>query len=126
MNLKFNLLFFFVLTTNFLSGQNDNQLYTVVEKPPEFPGGEAYLFKYLRDNLKYPKDITEICGTMTIQFSIEKSGYARLVKCGFGGCKSNCRGIKKFIQKMPRWQPAIKNGKPIRFLYTLPIKIEPE
>ena len=107
-----------------LFGQRDNKIYTVVEKNPEYPDGQAALFKWLSQNLKYPKRVVDDgCGKMVVQFVIEKNGRARFESCKFRNCSLKCNEMKNVIKNMPRWKAGRQNGKPVRVLYTLPINI---
>ena len=36
--------------------KKNQQVFDVVEKMPEYPGGQAALFEYLSTNVKYPAD----------------------------------------------------------------------
>ena len=39
--------------------ETQDEIFTVVEQMPEFPGGDKAMFKYLADNLSYPKHARE-------------------------------------------------------------------
>ena len=108
-----------------LFGQKGNKIYTFVEEQPEYPEGQAALFKYLSQNLKYPKRaVDDGCGKMVVQFVIEKNGRTRFESCKFRNCSLKCYEMKNVIENMPRWKAGRQNGKPVRVLYTLPIIIE--
>jgi periplasmic protein TonB len=119
-----------ILFVLFISGnccifrQEDDKIYTVVEQNPEFPEGQAALFKWLSQNLKYPKRVVDDgCGKMVVQFVIEKNGRARFESCKFLHCSLKCNEMKNVIKNMPRWKAGQQNGKPVRVLYTLSINI---
>ena len=46
------------------------------EKMPEFPGGQQELMKYLRVNVKYPKEVrdAEVMGKVFVRFLVNKEG----------------------------------------------------
>lgn len=93
-----------------------------VDVMPEFPGGVKKFLQYVADNFEKP----EIDQTVTVlmSFVIEKDGSMTDIKVlrnpGYGLDKEAVRVLKS--QKM-KWKPGIKNGQPIRVLYTLPIKV---
>ncbi len=108
-------------------GQKDNKIYTIVEENPEYPGGQAALFKYLSQNLKYPKnDSMDLCGRMMLQFVVEKNGRAIFDSCKFRNCPLQCNEMKSVINNMPRWKAGRQNGKTVRVALSLPIHIRLE
>ena len=50
--------------------------FVLVEQMPKFPGGENAMFKYISDNIVYPKSAQKsgIAGTVYIFFIIDKKG----------------------------------------------------
>lgn len=93
-----------------------------VDVMPEFPGGIKKFLAYVGNNFEKP----EIDETVTIlmSFVIEKDGSMTDIKVlrnpGYGLDKEAIRVLK--AQKT-KWKPGIKNGQPVRVLYTLPIKV---
>ena len=113
----------------------DNKVYNVaeVEQKPAFVGGEAALFKYLANNLKYPIMAREssIEGTVYVEFIIAKDGSVTEanVKRGIGGNSNNDGGgcnneALRVVNAMPKWSPAKQKGKPVKVKYTLPVKFK--
>lgn len=100
------------------------QIFTIVEQMPEFPGGEEELFKYLGKNIKYPSMAREngITGTVYVTFVVEGSGEISDVKKlrGIGGgCDEEAMRV---VKAMPSWRAGKQNGKSVRVQYNLPIK----
>jgi protein TonB len=90
--------------------------------PPEFPGGEMAFHNYLNKNLKWPDPAIDVQGIVIISFFVEKDG--RLT--GFKVAKSlqtvfDSEALR-VIMKSPKWVPAMKNNKPIKSKYSVPIK----
>ena len=56
--------------------EEETQIFTVVEKDPEFPGGMDALYKYLAQNIKYPTIAREngITGRVYVTFVVERDG----------------------------------------------------
>jgi periplasmic protein TonB len=118
------LLLFFALS--FSTVACSQKVYTVVDVQPEYPGGQAALFKYLGQNIKYPQICKDngIYATLYLEFIIEKNGSIENVVCKRGcQCNEHFESVKKTLQSMPKWKPALIKGKPVRFAYTLPIRI---
>lgn len=91
------------------------------DQMPEFSGN---LFKYLRDNLKYPSVAIEnyISGTVVLQFVVEKDGSIDNIKIlnpVAGGCTEEAMRV---VKSMPKWKPGKNHGEPVRVLFNLPVK----
>jgi len=101
----------------------EEEIFTIVEKMPEFPGGIKALFGYLGKNLKYPamaKD-AKIQGKVYVTFVVDKDGTVANVKVlrGIGGgCDEEAVRV---VKSMPRWEPGKQRAKPVRVQYNLPI-----
>lgn len=105
--------------------QNEERAYIVVERNPEFPGGEAALMAFMRKNLKYPAKSAEkgIQGRVTISFIIEKDGSISNIKVFRPSAEAeelNQEAIR-LVKSMPRWKPGMQKGKLVRVQYVLPI-----
>lgn len=104
--------------------QEEIQIFLVVEKMPEFPGGEEKFNQFLADSLKYPELAREsgIQGRVFVTFVVEKDGSvsdARVLRGIGGGCDEEALRV---INLMPRWNPGRQRGQPVRVQYNLPIK----
>ena len=97
-------------------------IYTVVEEMPEFPGGDAALQKFIRDNIKYPALAKEkgISGKVYLSFTVDKDGTVKdikVVRGVGGGCNEEAIRIVKL---MPKFKPGRQSGKNIACQMTLP------
>ena len=56
--------------------EEDQVIFQVVEKMPSFPGGDAALFKFLNENVKYPVIAQEngVQGRVICQFVVNRDG----------------------------------------------------
>jgi periplasmic protein TonB len=102
----------------------EEQIFTIVEEMPSFPGGEAELFKYLGKNIKYPQMATDagISGVVYVTFVVDKDGKIRDVKVlrGIGGgCDEEAVRV---VKSMPAWKPGKQRGKAVTVQYNLPIR----
>jgi len=103
---------------------DETQIFAVVESMPEFPGGEAALYKYLAENIKYPQMAKEsgIQGRVFVTFVVEKDGSVtdvRVLRGIGGGCDEEAIRV---VKNMPRWTPGKQRGKAVRVQYNLPVK----
>ena len=101
----------------------EDTVYQIVEKMPQYPGGDEAMMKYVADNIKYPQEAKdkEIAGRVFVGFVIEKDGSVSNVKVvrGIGGgCDEEAARV---IKSMPKWIPGMQKGKPVRVNYMIPI-----
>jgi len=104
--------------------QTDNsKVYTVVEKMPQFPGGDAALIKFISNNLKYPKTsfINNIQGKVILRFVVSETGKVRdaeVVRSLDADCDKEAIRV---MNSLPDFIPGEQNGKKVSVWYTLPI-----
>lgn len=102
------------------------QVWDFVEQAPQFPGGQKELLSFLYTNLEYPLTAREngIEGTLYLKILIEADGSISKIEVlrelG-GGCEEEAIRV---VQLMPKWEPGIQNGTPVRVNVALPIKFK--
>ncbi|UFH53240.1 energy transducer TonB [Spirosoma sp. KNUC1025] len=99
----------------------DSDVYLVVEKNPEFPGGRQALYDYLQRNTQYPPAAiaAKIKGKVVTSFIVEKDGKITHIerRLGLGyGCDEEAIRV---INDMPLWIPGSQSGVPLRVRYSL-------
>jgi len=102
----------------------EEEIFTVVESMPSFPGGETALYSYLQKNVQYPQMAREsgIQGRVYVTFVVEKDGKVtdvRVMRGIGGGCDEEAIRV---VQSMPKWVAGMQRGKPVRVQFNLPIK----
>ena len=100
-----------------------NQIFTVVEQNPEFPGGEAALMNYIKKNLKYPAFAAEngIQGRVTLSFTVEKDGSIANIEVMRSPADELSKEAIRVVNSMPKWKPGKQRGKAVRVKYVLPV-----
>lgn len=103
--------------------EEETQIFTVVEKDPEFPGGMDALYKYLAQNIKYPTIAREngITGRVYVTFVVERDGSIanpRVLRDIGGGCGAEAIRV---VKSMPKWNPGKQSGKAVRVQFNLPV-----
>jgi TonB family protein len=102
---------------------NKNQVYDVVEKMPQYPGGEKALLEYIGQHLRYPADAHQngIQGRIIVRFIVNESGKVGDAEVVRGVYPSiDAEGLK-VVNSLPDWIPGEQNGKKVAVYYTLPI-----
>ena len=100
------------------------EVFNVVEVMPEYIGGDAARQKFLADNVKYPKEIGEgdIEGTVLVSFVVETDGSITNVEVVKSAGKELDAEAVRVTKLMPKWQPAVQRGKPVRARFRMPIR----
>ncbi len=95
-----------------------------VEVLPQYPGGENAMYKYISENVNYPKLAVEeaIQGTVYVGFIIEKDGSISNIETLRGVTGLLDDEAKRVIEEMPNWTPAKLKGEAVRVQYAIPIK----
>lgn len=102
----------------------EQEIFTVVESMPEFPGGPAKMMEFIAKNIKYPPMAREsgIQGRVFINFVVEPNGSVSNVKVlrGIGGgCDEEAIRV---VETMPKWTPGRQRGKAVRVSFNLPVR----
>lgn len=111
-----------------LDKQGSDEVYSIVDQMPEFPGGKEALFQHLGENIKYPEaaKTDSISGVVYVTFVIEKDGTIKDVSVARGigsGCDAEAVRV---ISEMPNWSPGIHKGKAVPVAYNIPIRFSLE
>ena len=98
-------------------------IFQVVERMPEFPGGQAAMNRWLSDNIRYPVVAQEagIQGRVILQFVVNADGSIVDIQVVRGVDPSLDREAIRVAQAMPRWSPGQQRGQAVRVMFTLPI-----
>ena len=115
-----------VTTVNEEAEEIEEEIFTVVETQPQFPGGEDSLYNFIYSNLRYPQVAKDnaIEGRVFLTFVVEKDGSitnVKIIRDIGGGCGHEA---KRVVEMMPKWIPGKQNGKPVRVQFNMPIKFE--
>jgi len=106
-----------------LDKPDKNGIYQVIEKMPQFPGGEKGLLDYISHNLKYPIDAQEkgIQGRIIVRFVVTKFGKVENVETIRGLYPSIDKEGARVVSSLPDWKPGEQKGEKVSVYYTLPI-----
>ncbi len=100
---------------------------TEADELPEFPGGLNAFRNLLASNFNqgiFEKPVGFV--KSTIYFVIEKDGTMSEVNAGGENEKFNIEAVRatKASSENQKWKPAIKNGKPVRYRYMIPLAMQ--
>jgi protein TonB len=106
-----------------IAGTGTGKPYVTVEQPPQFPGGEKELMKWLNGNIKYPINAIErgIEGRVVLRFVVGFDGAVTGVEILSSLDPSCDREAVRVVSNMPKWNPGKQNGHAVNVYYTLPV-----
>ena len=106
----------------------DNFVFRVVEKMPEFPGGQQAMMKFLVENIRIPVEYNEVNwrGRVILQFVVNTDGSITDIQVIRGVSPLWDKEAIRVIELMPNWIPGEHNGKKVRVKQILPINISPQ
>lgn len=123
----------------------EEEIFKVVEQMPRFPGCEdkateaekkscadQAMLQYIYKNLKYPAIAREngVEGGVVLQFVVEKDGSigdVKIVRDIGAGCGAAAESVILGMNNMgKKWTPGKQRGRPVKVLYTLPVKFKLE
>lgn len=103
--------------------EDDNQVFMIVEKMPQFPGGDTALMNFLRSIVQYPAEAqaNNIQGRVYVEFIVDSCGAITDVKILRGVHPLLDAEAIRVIQAMPKWIPGTQRGVKVNVSYRLPI-----
>ncbi|NNF36806.1 MAG: energy transducer TonB, partial [Saprospiraceae bacterium] len=122
------------------------EIFTTAEQMPRFPGCEDMagsnaekeacakkkMLQYIYKNLNYPAIAREngVEGMCVIQFVVDRDGSVtnvNLVRDIGAGCGEAASKVVNSMNNMPqKWTPGKQRGRPVKVLYTLPVRFKLE
>lgn len=93
---------------------------------PQFPGGEAGLYKFIESNTRYPYLLLKIDmeGDLDIKFNVDKNGVVQDVEITRGFDPVADDEVIRMVKTMPRWIPATHSGQPVKMDQKLTISFK--
>lgn len=95
----------------------------VLEERPSFPGGEAAMYGWLKDHIRYPDRLVDQGeeDKVYVEFVVEQDGSISLVKAVKGKHELSKAEAARVVARFPKWSPGKMNGNPVRCRLTLPV-----
>jgi TonB family protein len=93
------------------------------EEKPEYPGGEVAMYKFISDEVKYPRKAkyANVQGRVQVRFTIDSTGMVTNVHVPTPIHPLLDEEAIRVINAMPKWKPGKQAGKPCPVIYTIPI-----
>ena len=102
------------------------EIFTEVEQPAEFPGGQGAMGKFLQMNLKYPVPAqrANVSGKVFLSFVVKRSGDIENIQIIKGQGYGLDEEAVRVIKGMPKWIPAKQSGRVVNSQFNLPIDFQ--
>ncbi len=84
------------------------------------------MLQFISGNLQFPKNGACAEGTVVVSFIVEADGTlknAKVIRDIGAGCGKEALRV---VGLMPKWNPGLSNGQPVRVEYHLPVKFKLE
>ncbi len=104
--------------------ERSQEVCTIPEQMPVFPGGEHALLAYVAQHLKYPEQAIRdrVQGVVQLRFVVLENGRigdVQIIKSLEPHCDAEA---KRVVKSLPRFIPGKQGGKAVRVWYTIPIR----
>lgn len=99
------------------------EVFFIVEKMPEYPGGDMALRQYISGAVQYPKEAIQSGkqGKVYVTFVVSPEGSVTDAKIARGVDPLLDEEALRVVNGMERWEPGVQKGKKVNVSYTVPI-----
>lgn len=103
--------------------QKDKVYDAIVDIRPTFPGGDGKLWEWISQHIVYPPGCYEshIQGRVVIRFMIKADGSVGKTEIIRGVYPELDKEALRVVKSLPKFNPAILNGKAVDYWFTLPM-----
>jgi hypothetical protein len=94
-----------------------------VPTKPEFPGGLKALYKFVAQEIKIPEGYKGN-GKVILSFVVTNAGTLEGIKVIDSPDFVTGEEAERMMKTSPKWKPGLKDGKPVRVQFYLPIQLD--
>lgn len=109
-----------------LNKYDENKVYSETNKPAEFKGGMKAFTDYFSKKFKIKDEMVASDNMIKLVFSFVVDVDGSIVDIQFirfSGTESQMEA-RKVLKESPKWTPGVKDGVPVRCLFTVPINFQ--
>jgi protein TonB len=103
-------------------------VHEVLQHMPKFPGGDEALMAFIRSHVVYDEQSIErgVQGTIYVSFVVMPTGDVDMIEIvrGIPNGRQLESSVLSTIQKLPKWEPGMQNGRPVRVRKTIPVRFD--
>ena len=106
-----------------LSLWEEQKIFTFLEQPAEYPGGEEELLKFIRDNIQYPEmeRANDIQGRVILRFVVMEDGSVSDVTVLKGVSSRIDREAARVVKLLHNFKPGRQQGKAVKQYFNVPV-----
>lgn len=106
----------------FLNDDGEEEIFTVVEKMPDYPGGAITLRDYIcAFQIKLAKE-ENIKGKAKVGFTVDENGKISTIRIIESDNDKTAKGAMTILENMKRWKPGKQRGKAVPVNFVLAVK----
>lgn len=99
----------------------------VLNRKPQFPGGNDSLNAFIKSTLRYPKKAVKVRaeGRVVLRFTVTPKGDIKdifILRGLYYPCDEEAVYI---VRNMPKWIPGLQDGKPVAMQVIIPVEFVP-
>ena len=100
-----------------------DEVFLIVDKMPEFPGGELEFRRFIANAIKYPVEaqMNGIMGKVFVSCVVDKDGSLSDIQVVKSVNPLLDNEAVRVVRTSPKWKPGLSNGKPVRVSFTFPV-----
>lgn len=103
----------------------NEEIFTIVDKMPQFPTGEEGLGKFISEYMRYPSSAEEgVEGRILCSFIVRKDGAISNIEVVNGLDRDLDNEALRVLSMMPKWTPGMNGNEPVNVKCILPIDIK--
>lgn len=104
--------------------KKEEEIFTIVDQMPEFPGGISKMMEFIASNIQYPNSCSEmgIQGIVYVSFVVRKDGTIDDIRLLKGVHEAIDKEALRVVGMMPKWVPGKNSGREVDVRFALPIK----
>lgn len=105
------------------TSKSDNEVFTIVEDQPQYPGGMKEFYRYVGENMTYPTAAREsgIEGRVYVQFVINPDGTVSDVMAVKGIGEECDNEAVRVVKESANWTPGQQRGKKVAVRMVMPV-----
>ncbi len=103
---------------------SEEEIFTIVEEMPKYPGGDAALLKYIAENLIFPPALKDqgLCGVIYASYIVDSNGVVKDVKVNSNCVETYNAETIRVISSLKGYTPGKQRGKPVPVKFTIPLR----
>lgn len=105
-----------------------DQVYTIVEVMPKFPGGDDSLYNFIGANVEYPaNEVGKHKNNVKViaKFVVTKDGSVDDIEIVKGELEAFNNEVIRVLKLLPKFNPGTQRGRPVNVQFVLPVTFAP-